>query len=84
MVLQGVGTDLACRCDEVVTPLWGDSTCRLPDHAQLLAEAVGKPVLIDPASARLTHSQVGSVEAGLFQYRPLYEMTVREQPDLFE
>ena len=53
-------------------------------QAQLLAEAVGKPVLIDPASARLTHSQVGSVEAGLFQYRPLYEMIVREQPDLFE
>jgi ribulose-5-phosphate 4-epimerase/fuculose-1-phosphate aldolase len=53
-------------------------------HAQLLAEAAGKPVRIDPESARLTRSQVGSELAGWFSFQPLYDSVVREQPDLLD
>ncbi len=53
-------------------------------HAQLMAEAVGKPFLIDPDTARLTHSQVGSSLLGWFSFQSLYEMIVRQEPDLLE
>jgi ribulose-5-phosphate 4-epimerase/fuculose-1-phosphate aldolase len=57
-----------------------DRSCQ----AQLMAEAAGKPVLIDPEMAALTHSQVGSHLAGWFGFQPLYDMITRLQPDLFE
>ncbi|MDJ0618862.1 MAG: class II aldolase/adducin family protein [Calothrix sp. MO_192.B10] len=53
-------------------------------HAQLMAEAAGKPVLIDPDTARLTHSQVGSHHIGWFSFQSLYDMIVRQEPDLLE
>ncbi|MGV1089659.1 MAG: class II aldolase/adducin family protein [Mycobacterium sp.] len=53
-------------------------------HAQLMAEAVGKPVLIDPEMAELTRTQVGSHIAGWFSFQPLFASITREQPDLFE
>ncbi len=53
-------------------------------QAQLLAEAAGKPVKIDREAALLTRSQVGSHAAGLFQFQPLYEKIVREEPDLLD
>jgi ribulose-5-phosphate 4-epimerase/fuculose-1-phosphate aldolase len=53
-------------------------------QAQLLAEAAGKPVKIDREAAILTRSQVGSHAAGLFQFQPLYEKIVREEPDLLD
>jgi ribulose-5-phosphate 4-epimerase/fuculose-1-phosphate aldolase len=53
-------------------------------QAQLLAEAAGKPVKIDRDAAILTRSQVGSHTAGLFQFQPLYEKIVREEPDLLD
>lgn len=53
-------------------------------HAQLMAEAAGKPLLIAPDTARLTHSQVGSHLAGWFSFQSLYEMIVRQEPDLLE
>jgi ribulose-5-phosphate 4-epimerase/fuculose-1-phosphate aldolase len=53
-------------------------------HAQLLAEAAGKPVLIDPEMAALTSRQVGSHGAGRFGFQPLYEMITAEEPDLLD
>ncbi len=53
-------------------------------QAQLLAEAAGTPVLIDPEMARLTGGQVGSHMAGWFSFQPLFDRIVREQPDLLE
>lgn len=53
-------------------------------HAQLMAEAVGKPVLISPEVARLTFSQVGTHYMGWFGFQSLYEKIVREQPDLLD
>ncbi len=57
-----------------------DRSCQ----AQLLAEAAGAPVKIDPANAKATREQVGSHLAGWFQFQPLLARIVREQPDLLE
>jgi ribulose-5-phosphate 4-epimerase/fuculose-1-phosphate aldolase len=53
-------------------------------HAQLMAEAVGTPVMIEHHNAKLTHGQVGSDVAGWFSFQPLYEWIVREEPDLLD
>jgi ribulose-5-phosphate 4-epimerase/fuculose-1-phosphate aldolase len=57
-----------------------DRTCQ----AQLLAEAAGKPILIDEENARLTYTQVGSHLGGWFSFQPMYEMIVAQQPDLLD
>jgi ribulose-5-phosphate 4-epimerase/fuculose-1-phosphate aldolase len=67
--------------DEAV---WWFITMERSCQAQLMAEAAGTPVLIDPDMARLTASQVGSHIAGYFSFQPLYDKITREQPDLFE
>jgi len=67
--------------DEAV---WWFITMERSCQAQLLAEAAGTPVSIDPASAQLTRSQVGSHLAGWFSFQPLYAKIAREQPDLFD
>ena len=53
-------------------------------HAQLMAEAAGKPVLIEPDTAHLTHSQVGSHHIGWFSFQSLYDKIVSQEPDLLE
>ena len=57
-----------------------DRSCR----SQLLAEAAGRPIPIEPESATLTRTQLGTPEAGWFQFQPLYEMIVRQEPDLLD
>jgi ribulose-5-phosphate 4-epimerase/fuculose-1-phosphate aldolase len=57
-----------------------ERTCQ----SQLMAEAAGRPVCITRASATLTHEQLGTPEAGWFQFQPLYDRIVREQPDLLD
>ena len=53
-------------------------------QSQLLAESAGKPILIDPEKAALTHTQLGTHEMGWFQFQPLWARITREQPDLFD
>jgi hypothetical protein len=53
-------------------------------HAQLLAEAAGKPVPISHENALVTRNQVAGGINGWFQYQPMWQMISREQPDLFE
>ena len=53
-------------------------------QAQLMAEAAGKPVLIDEEMARTTSTQVGNHFAGWLSFQPLYDRIVREQPDLLD
>jgi ribulose-5-phosphate 4-epimerase/fuculose-1-phosphate aldolase len=67
--------------DEAV---WWFITMERSCQAQLLAEAAGTPVLIDPEMAAHTATQVGSNLAGWFSFQPLYDRIVREQPDLLE
>ncbi len=57
-----------------------ERTCQ----AQLLAEAAGRPQLIEPVYAKLTHDQIGFPLAGWFSFQPLWEMIVREEPDFLE
>jgi len=57
-----------------------DRSCQ----TQLMAEAVGKPRLIAHQSAIVAQKQVGNPRVGWFQYQPLWEMIVREQPDLLD
>jgi ribulose-5-phosphate 4-epimerase/fuculose-1-phosphate aldolase len=67
--------------DEAV---WWFVTMERTCQAQLLAEAAGTPVHIDPDMARLTASQVGSDVAGFVAFQVLYQQIVREQPDLLD
>ena len=53
-------------------------------QAQLLADAAGEPVLIDPEQALKTRQTVGSELAGWFSFQPLYDVIVHEQPDLLD
>ena len=52
-------------------------------QAQLLGEAAGTPVPIDPEQAG-TAGQVGSQVAGWLSFQPLYDWIVEEQADLLE
>src|SRR5688500_16524624 len=67
--------------DEAV---WWFITMERSCQVQLLAEAAGAPVLIDPAMAKLTSGQVGSHFAGWFTVQPLYDRVVRVHPDLLD
>lgn len=57
-----------------------DRSCQV----QLLAEAAGDPIEIDPDQAAMTRGQVGSELAGWFSFQPLYRSIVRRQPDLLD
>ena len=53
-------------------------------HAQLLAEAAGQPVKIAHEQALVARSQVGNEMAGWFQFQPLWNKIVRDEPDLLD
>jgi ribulose-5-phosphate 4-epimerase/fuculose-1-phosphate aldolase len=57
-----------------------DRSCQV----QLMAEAAGKPRPISHESASIAQKQVGNARVGWFQYQPLWELIVREQPDLLD
>ncbi len=63
---------------------WWFITMERTCQAQLLAEAAGKPILIKQEYASLANRQVGSHYMGWFSFQPLYEMIVRQEPDLLE
>ena len=63
---------------------WWFITMERSCQAQLMAESAGKPVLIDSEIARLTYSQIGSHFMGWFSFQSMYEMILRQQPDLLD
>ncbi|UOR11369.1 class II aldolase/adducin family protein [Halobacillus amylolyticus] len=63
---------------------WWFITMERSCQAQILAESVGKPVLIDEEHAERTSKYVGSSKSGWFQFQPLWDRIVKEQPDLLE
>ncbi len=63
---------------------WWFITMERSCQAQLMAEAAGKPIVIDDANAALTFQQVGSHEQGWMAFQPLWSRITREQPDLFD
>lgn len=62
--------------------VWWFMTMERSCQAQLLAMAAGPLVEITPENASLTHGQVGTEFAGWFQFQPLFDRIIREQPDL--
>ena len=63
---------------------WWFITMERTCQSQLLAEAAGKPIKIGHDNALLTRQQVGTHDAGWFQFQPLWARITREQPDLFD
>ncbi|MBD2456970.1 class II aldolase/adducin family protein [Nostoc sp. FACHB-87] len=63
---------------------WWFVTMERSCQAQLLAEAAGKPSPIKHEYAEIAHTQVGSHNLGWFSFQPLYEIIVRQEPDLLE
>ena len=51
-------------------------------HAQLLAQAAGPLKPIAPDIARLTASQVGTEQGGVFSFQPLWDWITAAEPDL--
>jgi ribulose-5-phosphate 4-epimerase/fuculose-1-phosphate aldolase len=64
--------------------IWWFMTMERSCQTQLLAMAAGTPVEISPENAAITYGQVGSELAGWFQFQPLFERIIRQQPDLQE
>lgn len=63
---------------------WWFITMERSCQAQLLAEAAGAPVLIEPENAALTSRQVGNELAGWFSYQPLWDKIFALQPDFLK
>lgn len=63
---------------------WWFITMERNCQAQLLAESVGTPHLIDPDDARYTREQTGNAYVGWLSFQPLWDEIVRTDPDLFE
>jgi ribulose-5-phosphate 4-epimerase/fuculose-1-phosphate aldolase len=64
--------------------VWWFITMDRSCQAQLLAEAAGKPTQIEHEAALLTRGQVGSEMAGWFQFQPMWQKIVREEPECLE
>jgi ribulose-5-phosphate 4-epimerase/fuculose-1-phosphate aldolase len=63
---------------------WWFITMERTCQAQLLAEAAGTPVLIEPQQAAKTATQVGTPIAGWISFQPLYDWITSIQPDLLD
>ncbi|WP_281690010.1 class II aldolase/adducin family protein [Pseudonocardia thermophila] len=53
-------------------------------RVQLLAEAAGDVVPAEPEDARVVRDTMGTPRAAWFSFQPLYQLIVREQPDVLE
>lgn len=62
--------------------VWWFMTMERSCQAQLLAMHAGTPIEIAPDSAAGTYDVVGGEFAGWFQFQPLFDRIIREQPDL--
>lgn len=63
---------------------WWFITMERSCQAQLMAEAAGTPVKIRPDIAALTATQVGTPTAGYYSFKPIHDVIVAEQPDMFD
>ncbi len=70
--------------ESVEAAAWWYITMERSCQAQLLAEAAGTPKLITPEVAAATYQTVGSSMAGQFQFKPMFDVIVAEQPQMFE
>jgi ribulose-5-phosphate 4-epimerase/fuculose-1-phosphate aldolase len=63
---------------------WWFITMERTCQAQLLAEAAGTPVPIDPQQAKATAGLVGNPMTGHFSFQPIYDVLMKEEPDFLE
>ncbi|RAS84316.1 class II aldolase/adducin family protein [Priestia endophytica] len=63
---------------------WWFITMERSCQAQLMAEAAGKPILIDKKHATLTAEQTGTEYEGWLSFQPLWEKLQKEQPDFLD
>ncbi|MGF1488639.1 MAG: class II aldolase/adducin family protein [Prochloraceae cyanobacterium] len=63
---------------------WWFVTMERSCQSLIMARSAGNPILIDPQTARLTCTQIGSHRAGWFSFQSLYAKIVREEPDLLD
>ena len=70
--------------DTVEAAAWWYISMDNAAQTQLLAEAAGKPVLIDDETAALTASQVSRPRSGLLSFQPLWELVAAQEPDLLD
>lgn len=82
IILQNHG--LLTVGETVEAAAWWFITMERSCQAQLLAEAAGTPKLIPDHIAQSTHAAVGTAMAGMFQFKPLFDVIAAEQPDMFE
>ncbi len=66
----------------VEAAVWWYITMERSCDVQLKAMAAGTPTLIRPDVAAATQAQLGSEVAGIFQFSPLFDWIIAEQPDL--
>ena len=57
---------------------------RLPARWQLLAEAAGTPQPIRHEIAQHTHAQIGGPGGAQFAFRSLFDILVRQQPEVLQ
>lgn len=67
--------------ETVDSAVWWFITMERTCQAQLLADAAGQTVKIDPEQAALAYTQVGTEPAGWFSFQPLYDWITRQEPD---
>lgn len=82
VILQNHG--LLTVGESVEEAAWWFVTMERSCQAQLFAQAAGPTISIAPEAALLTRSQIGTHEAGRFNFSPLWDRITREQPDLFD
>lgn len=70
--------------DTVEAAAWWFITMDRSCRAELLARAAGQPVSIKDEAAQQAFTLTGNPLAGWFQFQPLYQRIVHEQPDLLE
>jgi ribulose-5-phosphate 4-epimerase/fuculose-1-phosphate aldolase len=63
---------------------WWFITMERSCQAQLMAEAAGRPILIEPRHAKATRDLVGSAISGYFSFQPIFDVLVAEQPDVLD
>ena len=68
--------------ESVDSAVWWFITVERACQSQFMAESIGKPNLVPAHIAERTRNQIGTEQAGWFNFQPLYERIVNEQPDL--
>lgn len=63
---------------------WWFVTMERSCQAQLLAEAAGQPISIDPDQAEATAKLTGNPFTGHFSFQPIYDVLVAEEPDFLD